>query len=158
MSTYDIETLSKTPLYDGATISIMDALVKYFSWFSKHPGISKEALSEVLRIEHNEILPSGNKLPSSYNDGLKLVEPFLIQLIVFHACPKDCIIFRKAFTDFKTCPFCKSLRYAKNRIPNKRFIYFPVGLRLVRLFGTPNLSQIVQAHGLHCNDDDCIYN
>ena len=42
MSTYDIETLSKTPLYDGATISVMDALVKYFSWFSERPGISKK--------------------------------------------------------------------------------------------------------------------
>ena len=124
MSTYDIETLSKTPLYDGATISVMDALVKYSSWFSEHPGISKEALSDVLRIEHNEILPSGNKLPSSYNDALKLVEPFLIQPIVFHACPKDCIIFRKEFADLETCPFCKSPRYTKNRTPIKRFIYF----------------------------------
>ena len=39
----------------------MDALVKYFKWFSEHPGISKEALSDILRLEHN-VLPSGNEL------------------------------------------------------------------------------------------------
>ena len=153
MSIYDTETLSKTPLYDGATISLMDALVKYFSWFSEHPGISKEALSDILSIEHNEILPAGNQLPSSYNKAIKLIEPFLIQPVLFHACPKDCIIFRKEFSDLSACPICGSSRYTKSSIPAKRFSYFPVGPRLERLFGTANLSQIIQAHGLDLNND-----
>jgi len=130
----------------------MNALVKYLSWFSEHPGISKEALSDILRLQHSEILPAGNKLPPSYNDALKLVEPFLIQPIIFHACPQDCMIFRKKYKDVMVCPYCGSSRYNKKGIPAKRFLYFPVGPRLVHLFGTANLSQIIQAHGLNSND------
>ena len=97
----------------------MDALVKYLSWFSEHPGISKQALSDILKLQHNEILPAGNKLPQSYNDALKLIEPFLIQPILFHACPQDCMIFRKQFTDLIACPCCGSSRYNKKGQPVK---------------------------------------
>lgn len=149
MSVYENEQLSCTPLYEGATLSLMDALVKYLKWFSEHPGISKEALSDVLRLEHNEILPSGNKLPSSYADAVKLVEPFLIQPILFHVCPNDCIIFRNEHAHLDTCPVCGASRYTKQNVPARRFTYLPVGPRLVRLFGTKNLAEVVQSHGLH---------
>ena len=81
MSIYDHESLSSTPLYDGANISMMDAIVKYLSWFSEHPGISKEALSDILSLHHHEVLPQGNRLPASYRDIMKLAEPFLMQPI-----------------------------------------------------------------------------
>ena len=93
MSIYDNEVLSSTPLYESASLSVMDALVKNLLWFSEHPSISKEALSDKLSMDH-EVLPPGNKLPSSYSSAMKLVEPFLIQPIVFHVCPNDCIVFR----------------------------------------------------------------
>ena len=52
LSTYNNEQLSSTPLYDGAEITVMDVIVKYLSWFSEHPGISKEALSDMLSLQH----------------------------------------------------------------------------------------------------------
>ena len=91
MSIYDTELLSRTALYEGAKISVMDAVVKYLQGFIEHPSLSWEALSGILRMEHIEILPPGNKLPASYEEALQLVEPFLIQPILFHACPNDCI-------------------------------------------------------------------
>lgn len=33
LSLYEDEQLSSTPLHDGADISVMDAIVKYLSWF-----------------------------------------------------------------------------------------------------------------------------
>ena len=149
LSVYDDEQLSSTPLYDGATITILDAVVKYLFWFSDHPGVSKEALSDMLKMQHLEVLPPGNKLPGSYCDIMKLVEPFLIQPILFHACPNDCIVFRGSYTDLNTCPTCNASRYVKQGVPAKRFSYLPVGPRLSRLFGTSSLSKIVQAHGLN---------
>ena len=148
MSVYDSEQLSCTPLYDGASLSLMDALVKYLKWFSEHPGISKEALSDILKLEHNEVLPRGNILPSSFADAMKLVEPFLIQPILFHACPNDCLIFRNEYAHLQVCPVCGASRYTKQGTPARRFTYLPVGPRLVRLFGTKNLAEIVQSHGL----------
>ena len=100
-------------------------------------------------MEHTEILPPGNKLPSSYGEAVKAVEPFLIQPITFHACLNDCILFRGEHTDRDTCPVCGESRYVNQGTPARRFTYLPVGPRLVRLFGTQNLAKIVQAHGLH---------
>ena len=106
LSIYDDEKLSSSPLYDGAEISVMDAIVKYLSWFSEHPGISKEALSDMLSLQHHEVLPRGNRHPASYSDIMKLVEPFLMQPIHFHCCPNDCIVFRGVYTDLDSCPVC----------------------------------------------------
>ena len=131
LSVYDNEQLSSTPLYDGADISVMDAIVKYHSLFSEHPGISKEALSDILSLQHHEVLPRGNRLPASYSDVMKLVEPFLMQPICFHCCPNDCIVFRGLHTDLNTCPIYGTSRYAKPGIPNRTYTYLPVGPRLV---------------------------
>ena len=127
----------------------MDALVKYLKWFSEHPGICKDALSDILRLEHNEVLPSGNKLPSSFADAMKLAEPFLIQPILFHICPNDCILFRNEYANLDICPMCGASCYTKWDIPAQQFTYLTVGPRLVRLFGTKNLAEIIQCHGLH---------
>ena len=156
MSVYDTEQLSSTPMYEGSRCSLMDALVRYFSWLSGHPGISKEALSDMLSLQH-EIFPLGNTLPSSYDSAIKLIEPLLIQPIVFHACRNDCIIFRKEYDDCNKCPKCGEARFTKLGIAAKRFLYLPIGPRLVRLFGTSNLSQVVQLHGLHVSGS-ALYN
>ena len=94
-------------------------------------------------MEHEEILPVGNNLPATYSDALRLVEPFLIQPITFHACPNDCIIFRGEYNDLEVCPICVESRYSKGDIPAQRYLYLPVGPRLVRIFGTSNLAQIL---------------
>ena len=146
-SIYHTEMLSTTPFYDGSKVSLMEALVKNLLWFSEHPGISKEALSDLLGMQHADTLPLGNKMPSSYGDAIKLIEPFLIQPITFHVCPNDCIVYRKQYFNHKECPKCGSSRYISKKIPAKRFIHLPVGPRLVRLFGTCELSKIVQDHG-----------
>lgn len=157
MGIYGNKELS-APLYDGAKVTIMDALVKYFAWFSEHPGISKEALSDILSMEHREILPPGNKLPPSYTEAMKLVEPYLVQPIVFHVCPNDCLVFRGDYTSLDVCTICGASRYENPGVAAKRFTYLPVGPRLVRMFGTSNLSEIIQAHGLHCTEERaCMY-
>lgn len=53
------------PLYDGANVTILQTLAKHFNWFTSHPGTSKEALSGVLKVQH-DILPKGHLLPDSY--------------------------------------------------------------------------------------------
>ena len=133
------------PLYDGSQTTVLQALVKHFYWFSSHPGISKEALSEVFKMERS-ILPHGNHMPGSYTEAMKLISPYLVKPLTFHVCPKECIIFRGQYYDLDACPKCGSSRYIRNNIPVKRFLYLPVGPRLQRLFGTACLSEILQAH------------
>ena len=53
-------------LYEGASVTVLEALVSMFDWFTSHPGISKEALSEMLYLQHHTHLPAGNSLPDSF--------------------------------------------------------------------------------------------
>lgn len=137
-----------TPLYEGSKVTVLQAVAHHMLWFTDHPGTSKDALSSILHMQHTEILPQPNALPDSYSAALKLIEPFLIQPLVFDVCQNDCVIFRGAYATLTECPVCTSKRYKTKMIPYRRFQYLPIGPRLERMFGTANLAQLVQAHGL----------
>jgi hypothetical protein len=139
-----------TPLYEGSAITVLEAIAQHMLWFTDHPGTSKDALSSILHMQHHKILPQPNFLPDSYSAALRIIEPFLVQPLVFDVCPNDCIIFRGTYATLTECPICNAQRYKRNKIPCRRFQYLPVGPRLERLFGTTNLAQLVQAHIDRC--------
>lgn len=138
--------IAQTPLYNGAEITILQSIVHHLSWFSEHPSISKQALSDLLKREHHYVLPPGNHLPDSYEAAMKLAKDFLIEPIVFHACPNDCVLFRGEYVGLSVCPKCGAERYSAGSVAARRFTYLPIGPRIARMFGTSNLSQIVQTH------------
>lgn len=45
------------PLFEGSTVNVLQALCGSFSWFTGHPGTSKSALLDLLRLHHREIFP-----------------------------------------------------------------------------------------------------
>ena len=145
MSAYESPIVTE-PLYNGASITLLETVVEHLLWFAEHPGISKEALSNLLHVQHHRVLPPGNILPENYEAAMKLVEPFLITPVVFHVCPNDCIIFRGKHAHLDQCPRCHLNRFITGTVPAKRFTDLPIGPRLERMFGTPNLSEIVQSH------------
>lgn len=133
----DKHTLNQ-PLYDGENITLLQALAKYFEWFTAHPGTSKKALSS--------ILPKNNLLPNSYASARKLLDPFLIKTQVYQACPNDCILFRNQYAENITCPKFHANRYRSEKHSVKKFVYLPIGPRLARMFGSKNISRILQNH------------
>lgn len=136
---------AQLPLYEGSSITLLEAISQYLEWFTSHPGVSKEALSHSLKMQH-KILPPGNLLPDDYESMMTLVSPFLIEPIIFHACANDCILYRNQYAESVVCPACNMARYRYASIPNKKFIYLPIRPRLERLFGTECLSHLIQAH------------
>lgn len=150
-SLYDSE-IAITPHYEGAKVTLLQALAEIFDWFTSHPGTSKESLSRILHLQHHSLLPS-NMFPDNYTSALKMISPFLIKLVTIHACPNDCILFRNEYSDLSSCPTCGRNRYKRDLIPERRFVYMPLGPRLERLFGTSNLAQIVQAHDVPSNSN-----
>ena len=126
---------------------MLEALVKYFHWFSQHPGISKEALSSMLSMQ-NTFLPEGHKLPDSYEAALRVIEPYLVQPIVYDVCKNDCIVFRNEYCSLSECPKCKSERYVSGKSLQavRRYTYLPLKPRLTRLFGTANMAAVLQSH------------
>ena len=145
-SIYEESEIARKCLYEGAGLTVLQAVCQHMSWFTSHPGISKEAVSDSLHMQHHVLLPQGNLLPESFELARKTIEPFLLQPVVFHACQNDCILFNKEFETLKECPKCNAPRYKHGTIPFRKFVYLPIGPRLERLFGTSNLAQLVQSH------------
>lgn len=151
--------IAATPLFEGSSNSVLQSLVKYFCWFCEHPGISKSALSSMLTMQQS-MLPPGNNLPTSYEAALSAIEPYLVQPIVYDVCQNDCVIFRREHASLLECPKCGSKRYLsdQSKVAVRRFTYLPLKPRLCRLFGNPNVAQILQSHCVvHHDDDDDIF-
>lgn len=148
------------PLYPEAKLSVVEALVHMFDWFTSHPSLSKQAFSENLNYLHNYILPQGNILPSSYQEAYQLIKPFLIPELVYHVCPNDCIIFRKEYKNAEKCPmpneerFKRSSRGKYSRIPKRTFIYLPLCPRVVRSYGTSSIAESLQSHQGNLADNE----
>lgn len=141
------EAIADSPLlHSNLTTTLFETLVHLFDWFSSHPSLSKEAFSRNLQLWHS-ILPEGNLLPTSYQAAYKIIRPYLDPEIVFDVCQNDCILFRGEYKDIVTCPKCKESRFKAGNIPKRTFHYLPLGPRLVRNYGTKDISYLLQSHG-----------
>ena len=73
------DSYTTLPLYSGSNLTVLEAVAQHFEWFTAHPGTSKQALSSMLHMQHNKILPEGNLLPDSYVSARRMIEPFLVK-------------------------------------------------------------------------------
>jgi len=143
------EAIAKSPPLHSSlanSSTLFETVVHLFDWFSSHPSLSKEAFSENLQMWHS-ILPQGNLLPTSYREAYKIIRPYLIPEVVFDVCPNDCILFRGEYKNAVTCPKCKDSRFKARNIPKRTFHYLPLGPRLVRSYGSKDISYLLQSHG-----------
>ena len=138
--------IANTPLYENTPVSVLQALQQHLTWFTQHPSVSKEAFSEMLCTLHYGTLPHGNLLPDSYDKAMAMIKEYVIKPVVYHCCPNDCITFRGDTADLTKCSKCGTDRYLRNKIPAKSFTYFPLKPRLIRMFETPRLSEMIQSH------------
>jgi len=140
---------ARLPLYHGSSVTVLQALAGYFSWFTEFPAISKSALSSILNINKN-ILPCPNNLPGSFVEAMKFIKPFLLPLVTYHVCVNDCIIYRKTerydYSKLQVCPVCGASRYSSNKQPVRKFEYFPLGPRWKRMYGNASISEVLQSH------------
>ena len=141
------EAIAESPaLHSSFTSTLFETIVHLFDWFSSHPSLSKEAFSKNLRLWHS-LLPEGNLLPTSYQEAYKIIRPYLLPEIVFHVCINDCILYRGEYKDSVVCPNCSEPRFDTKNAPRRTFHYLPIGPRLIRSYGTEEISCILQSHG-----------
>jgi len=126
--------------------TVFETVAYLFDWFSAHPSLSKEAFSKNLQLWHS-LLPEGNLLPTSYQEAYKIIRPYLLPEIVFHVCINDCIIYRGDYKDSVSCPKCNEPRFLVKNIPRRTFHYLPLGPKIIRSYGTEEISCILQSHG-----------
>ena len=150
-SLYETHVASKTPLYSNAEISILDYIFIEFRKFVSHPSYAKTTVSETFRTDGLFKLPKPNNCPKDFTTAKLAIKDFLVPLITYHVCPKDCVIFTGEYSELEECPKCGEKRF-KNRKAAKTFKYFPLSPRIARIYQNENLVKLLQAHSSRQDD------
>jgi len=108
---------------------------------------SNESFNSLLGLL-KDALPEGYELPSSFYETKKIIEGLGLKYEKIHACPNDCMLFRKKFAhkDVNECKVCGASRWKNNdkKIPAKVLRYFPLKPRLQRLFMSSEVSKVMR--------------
>lgn len=86
------DTNATDMLFGFSRLSRFQATLILISWFSKFPGISKNAFSQLLSILHTKILPENNTLPTSYPEAVSMLKSHLTPVKEYHCCTNDCVV------------------------------------------------------------------
>ncbi|XP_073279526.1 uncharacterized protein [Primulina huaijiensis] len=97
------------PLYPGcAKFTKLSAVVKLFNLKAKYSWRDKSFTD--LLILFGEMLPDHNELLSSLYDAKKSLRALGIDYVKIHACPNDCILYRKEYEDFANLPYLRDVK------------------------------------------------
>ena len=90
-----LEVDLRTTLYDGCDpeVTRLSFTLELLKTKAKNKWTDK-SLDEHLKFLHNKVLPAGNLCPTSVEEAKKIVCPFDLPHIRYHACINDCIIYR----------------------------------------------------------------
>ena len=102
----DVETL----LYVGSTkFTQLSAILRLINLKPTNGWMDKSFIELLVLL--SEMLIDGNTLPTRNYDVKKSLCPIGMEYKRIHACPKNCILYRKEFEDLKKCPKCGLSRY-----------------------------------------------
>jgi len=141
------------PIYPGCEkFTKLSTLVRLYNLKTKH-GMSDTCFGEILGFL-NKLLPEGNEVPSSLHDAKKTLKVLGLGFEKIHACPNDCILYRKDFEVELECPVCNTSRWKQKKnsdevmegIPAKVLWYLPIIPRLLRLFRIPEHAKKLTWH------------
>ncbi|XP_018853154.2 uncharacterized protein LOC109015127 [Juglans regia] len=91
------------------------------------------------------------ELPLSYEDARSLERGLGFKYNKIHACPNDCILYWKEYSELNSCPICKASRWMSTTngtqvIPHKVLRHFPLKPRLQRLFLSTKIAAEMRWH------------
>jgi len=139
---------SKTPLYpDCLSFTHFSTILKLINIKSRN-GWTDKSFTKLLELLH-EMLPKDNTLPTRHYEVKKILCLMGMEYEKMHACPNDCILYRKEFESLHKCPRCGVSRYkvkddeseedyVKKGLPAKALWYLPIILRFKSLFANVN--------------------
>ncbi|XP_021737574.1 uncharacterized protein LOC110704105 [Chenopodium quinoa] len=137
----NVSKAAETPLYPGCSkySKLYGILTLYYlkaksGWTNTSFTLLLETLSDMF--------PEGNDIPKSTYYAKKLMCPLGLEYTKIHACPNDCVLYRKDNEKLDACPKCGVSRYKREGLnkdplkwpPAKVVWYLPIIPRLKRLF------------------------
>ena len=135
------------PVYCSSPVSMISAIVVLLTMWSTH-AISNTFVDELLTYLSTNLLPEGNSLPSKYYSAKTIVKKLGSSYSVIHACPNGHVLFRGQFENMDRCRTCDKSRWmpGSRTIPQKVIWYFPLILRLKKMYRSPMISEMLKWH------------
>lgn len=94
---YTNHELAKQKLYPGSSVTILQAIFLRFKIFACHPFMSKEDKAKIFEWDSIFILPSNNKMPTTFRGVKQKIKQFLIKLEKYDTWRNNCLIYREAY-------------------------------------------------------------
>ena len=148
---------SEKPLYTGCKYTRLSAVLELLKLKASN-GWSDKSFTALLGLLA-DMLPEGNELPKTTYKAKKVLCPLGMEVERIHACPNDCILYRKEYANMHVCPVCNASRYNRNNQsddgegtetkkgpPAKVAWYFPIIPRLKRFFANPKEAKLLRWH------------
>ena len=130
-------------------------------------GMTNRACDLILQM-FMHVLPKGHCIPTNLAQVRKVIRELGLDYTKIHACVNDCVLFRNDHADAQECPVCHASRWkstptsdednassrkSKKPVPQKVLWYFPLILRLQRMYMTEAMSSHMKWHK-ECRVDD----
>jgi len=146
---------AETPLYYGLTNFTWLSTVLTLMNLKAINGWTDKSFTKLLQLL-KDMLPKGNTLPNSNYEAKRNLCPMGMEYKKIHACPNDCILYRKDFELLKSCLRCGLSRYKlkhkdddtieeikKNGPLMKVMWYLPIIPRMKHLFANAMMLRIL---------------
>ncbi|XP_056697938.1 uncharacterized protein [Spinacia oleracea] len=117
-------------------------------------GLSNTTFEDLLELLR-EKFPMA-QLPKSYNESKNIIKDLGLDYKKIHACPNDCILYRKEYEGADVCPKCETSRWKSKNIPAKVLRHFPLKPRLQRVFMCSKTPESMVWHDKERTKDDKI--
>lgn len=102
----------KKPLYSSSQkYTKLGALVKLYNLKGKY-GWSNTSFSDLLSLLI-DMLPENDTLPRCTYEAKKSMFALGLQYEKIHACPNDCVLYRKEYENLSECPTCEVSQWQK---------------------------------------------
>ncbi|XP_057719901.1 uncharacterized protein LOC130934339 [Arachis stenosperma] len=110
--------------------------------------ISDKAMTEILKLIKDAF--ENAKISNTFYEAKKTINKLGLNYTKIPACPNDCMLYWGEDEDLQECKRCKTSKWtdAKKKKPTKILRYFPLKLRLQRLFMCSKTAESMQWHAL----------
>ncbi|XP_028078309.1 uncharacterized protein LOC114280176 [Camellia sinensis] len=148
-------------LYPGCTkFTKLSTLVKLYNFKTTYI-LFHIGFSDLLTLL-GDMLPMNNEIPSSMYEAGKTFTALGMEYEKIHACPYDCILYRKKYKDATPCPTCGTSRWKLKKnsteirkdVPVKVLWYFPSIPRFQRMFQSAKIAKDLTWHAHERDYDD----
>jgi ssDNA-binding Zn-finger/Zn-ribbon topoisomerase 1 len=150
---------AEAPLYPNCSkFTKLSALISLWNLKAKNcwSDTSFNGLLEVLR----DMLPENNLIPETVYKAKTTLKALGMEYEKIHACPNDCILYRKEYVNATKCPTCNTSRWEKAKdnsdrvnVPAKVMWYFPPISRFKRMYKSKNIvNDLMWHHSMRVKD------